>query len=87
MASIVIVVGAIGPGSVAGNINYSGFLRTSDMDPEDSHLDWEVVVAATALAATVNDAIKDAAIAVAEANNHDVDLLDKKTLICGAVGL
>lgn len=49
--------------------------------------DWSTMVNSTDLAATINNSIKNAAIAVAASNGHTIGGLDKKNLICGAVGL
>lgn len=49
---------------------------------------WSVEVPFSALATTINDAIKDSAIAAAEAQlSVSIGALDKKTLYAGAVGL
>jgi hypothetical protein len=61
--------------------------RCTGMDPEDMDVTWSVEVDPGDLAATINAAVKDAAIAAAEVRGYTVGALDKKTLIGGAVGL
>lgn len=57
------------------------------VEGHDDTLMWSVSVAWDALEATINTAIKDAAIAAAAAAGFTVGALDKKTLYGGAVGL
>jgi hypothetical protein len=85
MAHISIFVGGIS--QVGSDIRIVGQARTSDMSDTDDPLYWEVDVAFSALAATINDAIRDAAIAAAVVASHSVGGLDKKTIYAGAVGL
>jgi len=87
MADIVILVHGNGPAGSGDNIRYSGSCRLSGMTPESEGVTWSVDVPPGALASTINTAIKDAAVAAAEAAEYTVGALDKKTLIGGAVGL
>lgn len=48
---------------------------------------FAVQVSPSALAATINAAVKDAAIARVEAEGYTVGVLDKKNIFGGAVGL
>jgi hypothetical protein len=84
MASISIFLDSIGHGT-GGTVRLSG---TVLVDGGEDPLSWEVYVSFTALAASINDAIKTAAIEVVEAETEfTVGVLDKKTLYSGAVGL
>lgn len=84
MAHIAIFVGSIGNGE-NGTLFISGEARLSD---GGDAVPWDLTVAHNALAATINTAIKDAAIAAADLAGHEaVGALDKKTLYAGAVGL
>ncbi len=88
--SIVILVTDLRPADDAGDdLLVAGTARLSTMSPSADSVPWSVQFDPTQLAATINEAIKDAAIAAAEAEpyNFDVGLLDKKTLIGGAIGL
>lgn len=87
MAHIVIYVGAIGPAASGDDIRYEGNARLSGMSSSDPDISWSVNVDASELAATVNGAIRDAAIAAAEAAEYTVGPTDKKTIMAGAVGL
>lgn len=88
MASIIIHVQSIGAyDAVSTDVFYTGIARCSGMTSDDPSLSWNVQVSPESLAATINDAIKTVAIAVAAAAGITVGALDKKTLIGGAVGL
>lgn len=83
MAHIAIFVGSIGAGE-NGTLFMSGDARLST---DGGTVSWSTEVAYNALASTIDDAIKSAAIAAAEAANYTVGALDKKLLFAGAVGL
>lgn len=87
MADIVIYIGAVNPAPSGDDVLYSGSARCSGMSPSSEDITWSVSVAPNALAATVNDTIKDAAINAADVAGYVVGALDKKTVIGGAVGL
>lgn len=88
MASIVIHVTGMGGHNGNGDLYVGGVCRTSDMVIEDPSVSFYATFAPTALAATINEAIKDAAITAAEAEGYGpVGLLDKKSVLGGAVGL
>lgn len=87
MAHISIVCGNFSAGDSAGEQRIGGFARTSDMDPSAGNISWEADVQMTALAATINESIKDAAIAAAQDAGHTIGTLDKKTIYGGGVGL
>lgn len=82
MSSIVIF-----PGSVASD---GGLLRISGVavvEPDSPGIPWSMTASFDAGALVINQAIEDAAVAAAEAENYVVGMLDKKTLMCGAVSL
>ena len=87
MADIVIFVTAIASTGSGDDVRYGGEARCSGMDPEAGPITWTADVDPGAVAATVNGAIKDAAIAAADVADFVVGALDKKTLLAGAVGL
>lgn len=88
MAHIVINVLRLDPCQTDTDyINIGGNARVSGMGVEDPPIDWNVDVPASALASTINSAIKDAAITQAELLEFTIGALDKKTLCGGAVGL
>jgi len=87
MASIVIYVSNLQPAETGDDVVISGFCRLSGMTQADDPIPWSVQFAPTTLAATINAAIRDSAIAAAEAEDFEIGLLDKKTLIGGAIGL
>lgn len=87
MADIVIFVFDIGAVASGDDVQYSGGARCSGMTSTDPTIEWLTSVDPGALAATVNAAIKDAAIAAAADAGFTVGALDKKTLLAGAVGL
>lgn len=87
MAHIVISVWGIEPTASNDDIRYYGSARLSGMDGDDPAISWSVDVAPSELAAAVNIAIRDAAIAAAEAASYTVGPTDQKTLIAGAVAL
>lgn len=88
MADIVINVRpSLGAVTVGDDVEYSGVCRLSGMNATMESMEWTATASPGALAATVNAAIKDAAIAVAVAAGFTVGVLDKKTLLGGAIGL
>ena len=87
MAHLVAFVTSYGPATSGDAIAYEGIARVSGMGPSDPSISWFVDVSPNALAATVNQAIIDAAIDAVEAESYTVGILDKKTVIAGAVGL
>lgn len=89
MADIVIYCQSVNAQSDSSDdIEYQGYCRCSGMDASDQSIPWVTgAVAVGALAATINDAIKAAAIVAAGDAGYTVDALDKKTLLGGAVGL
>ena len=87
MAHIVMLVHGYAPADSGDDIRIQGSCRLSGMTPADESIGWSVDVAPGALAAAMNSAIKDAAIAAAELAGYTVGALDKKTLLGGAVGL
>ena len=62
----------------------NGIAHTSDTDDT---FGWGVSVAFDALAATINAAIRDAAVTVAGAAGHTVGALDQKRLFGGVMGI
>lgn len=88
MADIVISVrpglGAVESGD---DVEYSGICRCTGMDNEDPSIEWTATADPGALASTINQAIKTAAISAADIAGYVVGALDKKTLLGGAVGL
>lgn len=88
MASIVIrVTASAEPVPEGDDIYYGGVARCSGMDNEDPSINWSCEIAPTALAATVNNTILGAAVDAADIAGYTVGMLDKKTIIGGAVGL
>jgi len=69
---------------VEGEIVLSG---TAYASPDSGSIPWETTVSRGDLAATINAAMKTAAIAAADVAGYTVGALDKKTLLGGAVGL
>lgn len=82
MAHIAIFVSAIATDGT--NLELQGEARVS---PGSDFIGWTTTVPWTTGSAGVNTAIKDAAIAAAEAAGHTIGLLDNKTLFAGAMGL
>jgi hypothetical protein len=87
MADIIIRIEACQTPAEGDVVKIEGMARCTGMTPEDMDITWSVDVDPGDLAATINDACKDAAIAAAEAREYTIGALDKKTLIGGAVGL
>lgn len=87
MADIMIHVAGMGALENTTDIFISGDCRTSDMVTADPSVNWSAQVSPSALASAVNTAIKNAAIAAAEAAGFSVGLLDKKNVLGGATGL
>lgn len=83
MAAIHILVTNHVPAGSNG-ITVSGMAH---VEPNSELLGWEVTVPWNALAATIQNAIKDAAIEQAELANYEVGILDRKILYSGPVGL
>ena len=52
-----------------------------------SSVKWNTTVALSALSATMNAAIRDAAVAAAAVAGYTVGALDNKTIISGAMGV
>jgi hypothetical protein len=84
MAHIAIHVTDVDPRTAEGDLTIAGvaFLST-----DGGQVNWAAYVAYTALAATINGACMDAAIAAAQAAGYTVGALDKKTIWGGAIGL
>lgn len=87
MADIIIRVSDFGHADSGSDIFFSGTARTSDMVYTDAPVSWYTTTGYSALASTINSTVKNAAIAQASLDGWTVGLLDKKTLIGGAVGL
>ena len=87
MASIQIYVTGYGPAESGDDLVWTGQARCSGMTSADDTISWSATVDPGALAATVNQAFKDAAVAAAGDAGFTVGLGDKKTLIGAAVGL
>lgn len=88
MAHIVIYHIQAGGYETGDDVQYQGKARCSGMVAADPDVEWYANVSPSALAATINAAIKDAAIAAAlDQQDITVGALDKKTIIGGAVGL
>jgi len=88
MSDIVIHIQSIGAyDNVSTNVFYTGIARCTGMTSDNASINWNVQVAPGALAATVNTAIRDAAITAVGDAGYTVGALDKKTLIGAAVGL
>ncbi len=85
MAHIIIKIDQLIGAPGDGTIQISGTALMADSNTAN----WTVSVAASALAASWNEAIKDAAMTAVNAayGPGTVQLLDKKTLLGGAVGL
>jgi len=82
MAHIAMFVG--GFRDTDGSLLVSGEALLSD---GGDVVNWEVIVAYSALQAAVSSAITNAAIAAAEEAGHTVNPTDNRMLIAGAVGL
>lgn len=87
MADIIIHVTGMGALEGTSDVYVGGDCRTSDMETADPSIAWSAQVSPSDLAATVNTAIKNAAIAAAANEGHTVGILDKKTVLGGATGL
>lgn len=88
MAHIVINVLRLDPCQTDTDyVNIGGNARVNGMGVEDANIDWNVDVPCNAAAATINEAIRDAAITQAELLEYEIGVLDKKTLVGAAVGL
>lgn len=87
MADIMIFVGSIAPSANGDDITIYGEARCSGMSDADSPVAFSCEVDPGALAATVNSAIKDAAVAAADVRGYTVGVGDKKNLLAGAIGL
>ena len=88
-SDIVIQVTGVSAASTENDdLEYSGSARCSGWTAYDSTVFWTTdPVSTSALAATVNAEIKEAAIAAADVAGCTVGALDKKTVLGGAVGL
>lgn len=84
MAHIAIYVGSLALVN-ATTLKADGIavVSVADSDP----ITFQVEYAFSALAVTINNAIRDAAITAAEAAGHTIGALDKKTLYAGAIGV
>lgn len=70
------------------DIVYTGRARCSGMGPTDGDITWMAIVDPASLATSINEAIKSAAIdAALEQQSVTIGVLDKKTIIGGALGL
>lgn len=88
MSSLVIFHIEPGPFFEGGDdIVYTCRGRCSGMAPEDVDLYFSAQVDPTALATTINAAIVAAGVAEAAVAGYTVGILDKKTIIGGALGL
>lgn len=88
MAHIIIMVTGIHALEGRGDVAYHGFCRCTGMTPEDRDISFTTGgVDLGALATTVNDTIRDTAIAAAAVAGYTVGGLDVKTIIGAAVGL
>ena len=87
MAHIVMFISNIGADDTGSGVLYGGYSRLSTMTSADASINFWVNQDANELAATVNAAIKTAAIDAATAAGYTVGALDKRTLIGAAVGL
>lgn len=87
MAHIMVFVTDASPAGEGDGITVGGYARLSGMSPSDSNIPWSTEVNPSQLATAINEAIKDAAIAAAEAAEYTVGVLDKKTVFRGAMGL
>ena len=87
MADIIIQADTQNTSETTDAVTISGVARCTGMAPEDTDISWQIVVAIGTPAATINEAIKDAAIAAAEAREYTVGALDAKTLLGPAIDL
>ena len=87
MADIIIFAGSMVSAQTGDDVIIAGEARCSGMSSQDSSIEWSIQIDPGALAASINDAIKDAAIVAADDRGFVVGALDKKTLLAGAVGL
>ena len=87
MADLLVRVTGMGALEETADIFIGGECRTSDMTVEDASVSWQAQVAVGALAATMNTAIKNAAVTAAGDAGHTVGALDKKNVLGGATGL
>ena len=87
MADIAIYIISIGGCDDSDYVNVGGYARCTGMSAELGNIVWDVNIPLNSLASTANTAIKNAAIAAAEALEYTIGALDKKTLYGGAVGL
>lgn len=87
MSDILILITGYQPIAESDDIRITGVGRCTAMGLEHPEIEWATDVAPGALAATINAAIKAAAIDAADLRGYTVGLLDKKTLLGGAVGL
>lgn len=71
-----------------GNLYVTGKCRYAGQSVSAGDIDWATSVPINALAATINAALVDAAVqAVFDMDAVTIGILDKKTIIGGAVGL
>lgn len=84
MVHIAIFVNGSG-GRNGADVDVTGYAYVSG-DYMDQ-IPWTATVAMNALAATIQEACKDAAVAAAALVDQEVGALDKKTLYGGPVGL
>lgn len=87
MADILILVCGYQSAQEGDDIRITGVARCTGMGLADPEIEWFAEVSPGALAATINAAIKAAAIDAAAVREYTVGALDKKTLLAGAVGL
>ncbi|MGH9966240.1 MAG: hypothetical protein ACREBG_00185 [Pyrinomonadaceae bacterium] len=83
MADMALILTNLDPNG-SGQLRLNGEGRAST---DGGTFYWQVDVNYDALAATINSAIKDAAISAAQAAGYTVGAFDKKTLYSAAVGL
>lgn len=83
MAHIAILVESLQRNGTTLNINGCAFVSVSG----SPSISWGATVSFTSLSATMNEAIRDAAIAAAESAGYSVGPLDNKTVFSGAMGV
>lgn len=91
MSAIIIAVSpGIQPGPSGDDVFYSGQARCEDMTPSIPDINWATdPMAPTSTATQINNAVRDAAVAAAAANDpsYTVGALESKIILGGAIGL
>lgn len=87
MGDITVQVQSVSPTATSDLFEYSGVAVCEGMGLSDAHVPWAQNVSSSGLAAAVNLALVEAAIAAADAHDPSwsVGPTDKKTLVGGAV--